>query len=495
VGGYNLEKEELNMAEVIVGKWKEQDFEKERKSVLASWPTGSQVNFQEGVEYQRHLPETKRATLKFAKAKEDGITLIQPRAGIAPLDAFIDMLQVIQNEGGADILPVTVDSETRHQQYTKAEEGIKLSEKTGRSALNGFPIVNYGVTGGRQLVEAVNLPLELRPAAPDMRLPAEIAYASGFSASLGGPIVHCLQHHKNAEPEKAIRDHQYVHRLAGKYEERGIPLLLEMAGYMSGILVPPGESVAIMTIESLIAAEQGVKNLVVGYQHSGHLFQDIAALRATYRVASAYLDAFGYKEVNLYWDLHSWVGRFPEDASMSYGIICQAAVTAALGKAQMIMSKSIDQGCHLPAKDANAAAVRATKQIFGMMSHQELVLSEEWQEERDAIEREARAIVNKVMELGEGSVARGAARAIRVGVIDMPFAPNSHNAGKVMPIRDQSGAIRILDPGNLPLSKEMLRYHEHKLESRKKSAGGELTSEMVVQDVIALSKGALRGNP
>lgn len=481
--------------DVIVGKWEEQEFEKERKSVLSSWPTGYQIDFKEAVEYQRCLPEAKIATSKFMKARDEGVTLVQPRAGIAPLDAFINMLLVIQNDGGADLLPITVDSETRHQRYAKAEEGIKLSEKTGKSALNGFPIVNYGVTGCRKLIEAVSVPLELRPAAPDMRLPAEIAYASGVTASLGGPIVHCLQHHKNAEPEKAIRDHQYVHRLVGKYEEQGIHILLEMSGYMSGVLVPPGESAAIMAIESLIAAEQGVKYLVVGYQHSGHLFQDIAALQATYRVSCSYLDAFGYKDVTAFWDLHSWTGRFPEDVSRSYGVICQAALTAALGKAQMIMSKSIDQGRHLPAKDANAAAVRATKQILGMMSHQELVLSDEWQEEREAIEKEAKATVDKVIELGDGSVAKGAAKAIRVGVIDLPFAPNIHNKGKVMPIRDHSGAIRILDPGDLPLSKEMLRYHEKKLEARKKQADGELTYEMVVEDVIALSKGTLRGNP
>jgi len=279
-----------------------------------------------------------------------------------------------------------VDSETRHQQYEKAEEGIRQSEKTGKSMLNGFPVVNYGVSGCRKLQEAVSVPLELRPAAPDMRMCAEIGYAAGFTASLGSPIVHCLQHHRNIEPEKAIRFHQYVHRLAAKYEEQGIPILLEMGGYLSGVLVPPGLSAAISTIDSLIAAEQGAGALVVGYQQQGHVFQDIAALQGTYKVCHDYLNMFGYVDIALFWDFHSWVGRFPVDSPSTYGVICQAAVTAALANAQMIMSKSIDQGRHLPAKDANAAAVRATQQILGMMRRQKLHLSEEWQEEKEKLE-------------------------------------------------------------------------------------------------------------
>ncbi len=74
--------------------------------------------------------------------------------------------------------------------------------------------------------------IELRPAAPDLRMCAEIGYASGFTASLGSPIVHCLQHDKNIEPERAIRYHQYVHRLVGKYEDAVVPIVVEMGGYV-----------------------------------------------------------------------------------------------------------------------------------------------------------------------------------------------------------------------------------------------------------------------
>jgi methylaspartate mutase epsilon subunit len=41
-------------------KWDEERFLKERKEVLAQWPTGKEVDFDEAVEYHQRLPEHKR---------------------------------------------------------------------------------------------------------------------------------------------------------------------------------------------------------------------------------------------------------------------------------------------------------------------------------------------------------------------------------------------------------------------------------------------------
>ena len=35
------------------------------------------------------------------------------------------------------------------------------------------------------------------------------------------------------------------------------------------------------------------------------------------------------------------------------------------------------------------------------------------------------------------------------GLLDIPFAPSTHCSGKVMTARDNTGAVRYLDPGNL----------------------------------------------
>ncbi len=64
---------------------------------------------------------------------------------------------------------------------------------------------------------------------------------------------------------------QYVDRLTGLYEEMGVSINREPYGPLTGTLVPPCISHAAAIIEALLAAEQGVKNITVGYGQCGNL--------------------------------------------------------------------------------------------------------------------------------------------------------------------------------------------------------------------------------
>ena len=41
----------------------------------------------------------------------------------------------------------------------------------------------------------------------------------------------------------------------------------------------------------------------------------------------------------------------------------------------------------------------------------------------------------------------------------------------MLPVRDKNGAIRYLDHGNLPLPKEVVRYHKEKIAERESIDG------------------------
>src|SRR3712207_9155039 len=69
-------------------------------------------------------------------------------------------------------------------------------------------------------------------------------------------------------------------RLVGFYEEQGVHINREPFGPLTGTLVPPSMSNAVAITETLLAAEQGVKNITVGYGECGNMVQDIAALRS-----------------------------------------------------------------------------------------------------------------------------------------------------------------------------------------------------------------------
>ena len=65
----------------------------------------------------------------------------------------------------------------------------------------------------------------------------------------------------------------------------------------------------------------------------------------------------------------------------------------------------------------------------------------------------------------------------------------------MLPCRDNDGAIRILNPGNIPLSKELLDLHKSHIEKRASFEGRKATFQMVIDDVYAISKGRLVGRP
>ena len=81
------------------------------------------------------------------------------------------------------------------------------------------------------------------------------------------------------------------------------------------------------------------------------------------------------------------------------------------------------------------------------------------------------------------------------GVLDIPFAPSRYNAGKMLPARDNDGAIRILDMGALPFTDDIKAFHRAKIEARAKAEKRNATFQMVIDDVYAISKGRLVGRP
>lgn len=474
-------------------KISEGDFLKEREEVLSTWPTGARVNFEEAVEYQKSIAPSKRFDSKLRKALKDNVTLIQPRAGVALYEEHIKLLQYLETEGEADLLPSTVDSYTRLNRYKEAENGIEKSKESGRSMLNGFPIVNYGVDICRAVTSSLKNPVQVRHGTPDARLLTEISIAGGFTSYEGGGISYNIPYSKDYSLEKTIAYWQYTDRLCGMYAEAGVDINREPFGPLTGTLIPPCISNAVAIIESLLAATQGVKDITVGYGQCGNLIQDVAAIRALKKQTIEYLAKYGYSDVQVTTVFHQWMGGFPQDESKAFGVISWGAATAALAKATKVIVKTPHEAVGVPTKEANAAGLRATKQVISMLRDQDLRNIPMVEFESSIIEREVDEIMDKVFELGNGDLVRGVVAAFESGVLDIPFAPSRYNAGKVMPARDNDGAVRILETGNLPFSKEIKDFHRSKLEERAKFEKRTVSFQMVIDDVYAISKGFLVG--
>ena len=317
------------------------------------------------------MPESKSFSQKLAKAKKERKTLIQPRAGVALIDEHIKLLQYLQDKGEADLLPTTIDSYTRQNAYEDAQKGIVESIKNNKSMLNGFPAINHGVESCRRIIKALDTPVQIRHGTPDARLLSEITYAGGFTSFEGGGISYNIPYAKNVSLEKTLRNWQYVDRLTGIYEEENISINREPYGPLTGTLVPPCISHAVAIIETLLAAEQGVKNISVGYGQCGNIIQDIAAIKSLEELTNEYLIKNGYEEVFITTVLHQWMGSFPQDEAKAFGVIALGSTLAALSKATKVIVKTPHEAIGVPTMEANAQGLRCTKQILSMLKDQE----------------------------------------------------------------------------------------------------------------------------
>ena len=472
----------------------EDEFMKEREEVLKQWPTGNDVDLEEAVAYQKAIPKEKQFGAKLTLAKKEGRTLIQPRAGVPLIEEHIKLLQFLEKEGEADLLPSTIDSYTRQNRYKEAEIGIEESKKENRALMNGFPAVNHGVMNCRKVIESVGVPVQVRHGTPDARLLTEITYAGGFTSYEGGGISYNLPYCKEVPMEKTIRDWQYVDRLTGLYEEMGVSINREPYGPLTGTLVPPCISHSVAIIEALLAAEQGVKNITVGYGQCGNLVQDIAAIRTLEALTEEYLAKFGYEDVVVTTVLHQWMGGFPADEAKAFGVISIGSLIAGLSKATKVIVKTPHEAIGIPTMEANAQGLRCTKQVVST------VVDQDFQDrnldfEMKIISDETRCIVDRCFELGEGDIALGAVRGVEAGVIDIPFAPCRYNAGKMLPCRNNEGAVRMLNTGNVPLTEELKEFHKEQIEERGKYEGRQVSFQMVIDDIYAIGKGRLVGRP
>ena len=189
------------------------------------------------------------------------------------------------------------------------------------------------------------------------------------------------------------------------------------------------------------------------------------------------------------------MGGFPEDEAQATAVICLGALVARQARATKIIVKTPHEAAGVPTLEANQAGLKATRQMVNMISDQNRVDSPDIQTEIDVIEAEVHAVMREILRLGRGDVARGIVQAFASGVMDVPFAPARANLGKLTPVRDNFGAIRLFDAGHVPLPDDVLAFHRDKIAERARAERREPSFNMVVDDVRAISASKLVGRP
>lgn len=413
-------------------------------------------DFDEIEEFIKNAPKELFISHHFKKRDR---LLVQPRGGFPTYKKMFELYETFMS-ADIDVLPLTIDSNTRLNDYAMAKKMLTLSEENEMDMLNGYPLVNHGYRTTRKMVTHFNKPVSLRHGTPDARLLVETALASGIFEIEGGPITYMLPYSKNFPLDKAFLYWKYVDKVCAKYSTLNEPINRESFGPLTATLVPPCIVIVIQILEMLLSIEEGVKSFSVSFSQNGSMMQDIVTSNVLKKLSRYYADQFGGEDAILNLVYHQWMGAFPRNKELSDSLINTNTVIAAMVRADKIIIKTRDEAFGIPTMQCNAQSVANTKYTLRTLKGLPLIHDDE---EEENLEAEVKAIMDAVLNDSADTLWRKVFNSIKSGVIDVPFSPHIINKNEVITIRDENGNIRIIEKGQLPLPDKCFAYEKSKV--------------------------------
>jgi methylaspartate mutase epsilon subunit len=443
----------------------DREFLAARESILDSWPSGGEVWDTDIA--ANHSSKSKNFHYLVEKSQAHyHQPLIQPRTGVAHTSDEINILTYLRKHG-LDVASIQLDAASRKKMYDKAREGVNRSEQGSNSFLNGYPVPVHGVKGIKAILEAIDTPFQIRGGSPDHRLVYEIALAGGATSVEGGFICYLYPYDKYTSPLESLKFWKYVDKLVDWYDKNyQIVINREFFGPLTCCLLEPSIPICINIIQAILSAKAGVKCISVGLAEQGNRSQDIAAFNVLDQLTHAYLTKYHIHNCRISTVYHQYMAAFPRDISKARNLIIQSAATGYLANTHRMLIKTPVEAFHIPSKEHNAEAIKLSIQgIHSAMNNGKLNQTAIHQEMR-LLGRQVHAIMKRIENLGNGSIARGAIRAFEEGILDIPFSPSNFNRNRLITARDCHGAIRFVNPERLPFENDICDFHKEKIHQR-----------------------------
>ncbi len=422
------------------------------------------------------------AFASLAYQRRAGRPLIQPRGGFARYDDQRS-LEVALSAAGADILPLTVDSHTRHNDYETARVLLERSELEEKNLLNGYPLINHGYKVTRDVFRGLDKPVSLRHGTPDARLLVETALASGITEIEGGALTYTIPYNRAYPLSRALLYWQYIDRLCAILSTPQRPLHRESFGVLTATMVPPAMVVAVELCELLLAAEQGVSSFSVSFGQTGSFLQDLATADVLREAAAYYLETLGFAETDVRLVYHQWMGAFPEDPVQANALISGSAQIASMVGADKVITKTRAEALGIPTIEQNAEAVRLVAFLLSRFDTTAGLTNTELVREKARIRYQADAILEAVFALPGAQFWRSVAQAYEQGILDIPFAPHERNRNAMLTRRGVRNGIYIVDAGNVPLPPDTLAEEAEALSQRLPEEPGTGTFRTIMRDL------------
>lgn len=465
-----------------------------RKVVLSYWLTGDEV-YQADVLKNHSEPKKNLHHVILSHMNNGNMRpLIQPRTGVAHVKDEIDILWMLR-EHGLDISSIQLDAASRKKMFRQAEEGVYRTQVGGTSFLNGFPVPIHGVKGIEQIMGAIDTPFQIRAGSPDHRFVYEIGLAGGASSIEGGFICYLFPYDKSTSPVETLQYWKYIDKLAQWYlKHYNVVVNREYFGALTCCLIEPTIPICINIVQSLLSARAGVKCISVGIAEQGNRSQDIAAIRVLDKLTREYLAKYGIHDCTVSTVYHQYMSAFPTDIAKARNIITNSSITCTLARATRIMTKTPVESIHIPTKEDNAEGLDLTRK--GIEQASSITFNRnKVQQEIKIIEKQVRAVMGVIEELGQGSLARGALRAFQEGVLDVPFSPSIYNRNRLLTAKDKDGAIRFVNPEIMPFDNQICDFHNEKIQERKVLERATKVYELLEKDLTRIWKNDFRQWP
>jgi methylaspartate mutase epsilon subunit len=324
----------------------------------------------------------------------------------------------------------------------------------------------------------------------DARLPWEFALAGGWSWGTIKSIEELIQHSRDYPVDRNIHNQQYIDRLAAHFTESGVPILRRASANLPG-WDSLGFKVTVSLLEVLLSAAQGVKWIDLSLGIGMNLIQDVAAIQVLRQLSREYLDRMGWNDVKVFSWTYFFLGDWPLQPGQMAGQLAWNAAVSTLAGCNGMFIKSPDEATTTPTAAGFREGLHICGQVVRLVAGQRLPESDELALERSMIELEVRAIMDRVLELGEGDLAVGGAHAILSGVLDTMFSPYKFLKSKVKVVRDRNGALRYLDHGLMPLPKEVVDYHRSRIADRERAEASAAGVNWIIREATWASRSLL----
>lgn len=187
----------------------------------------------------------------------------------------------------------------------------------------------------------------------------------------------------------------------------------------------------------------------------------------------------------IFTSFHGWMGVFPAHQAQALALMAAGVVTAVMGHATKLISKTFQEAQGIPTPEANASSIRFCKELvhYGTGWSALRLPQERLDEECYWLTQEVDALLEAVGNLGTEDLVEAIARAFAAGRLDIPFPANPEARGAVIPARARDGSIRYLEMGNLPFNDAIRAFHRRQLVSKNSQ---DLHS--LVQDIYFMAR-------